>query len=73
MSSVRMCDGCGKIFPEGEPGSATGTVTVMVQGQDGRTRPEQKQMDQCAECSKPRVPQQRQAIAAQSEDEDASR
>lgn len=50
MSGVRLCDSCGVIFAEGAEGSATGSVTVMVRGSDGRTRPENRVQDSCPKC-----------------------
>lgn len=53
MSSVRMCDRCGRIFPEGEEGSAVGSMTRTVKGDDGRMRTESAQQDACALCASP--------------------
>jgi hypothetical protein len=47
MSSVRMCDNCGAIFSEAEPGWQTGTVTSL--DEDGIRR--QVQQDRCQACA----------------------
>lgn len=52
MSSVRMCDRCGDIFPEGAEGSAVGTVTVMKRDSEtGRKMAIQETQDQCPPCA----------------------
>lgn len=52
MSTVRMCDRCGTIFPEGIDGSAVGTVTVMRRDPEThRSYPIQQTQDQCPPCA----------------------
>lgn len=52
MSSVRMCDKCERIFKEGEAGSATGTMTVIMEDPDtGRKTQQLQAEDRCANCT----------------------
>ena len=62
MSMVRMCDVCGRIFPEGEEGSASGTVTRNLRLPNGRMSSEQAQEDRCALCTAGGKPQPRLGI-----------
>lgn len=64
MSAVRMCDGCGKIFPEGEEGSSVGNVTVNRRNDRGRLVPENVVQDRCSECNMMGAVQPRLAISA---------
>lgn len=51
MSAVRMCDGCGRIFPEGEEGSTMLSGVRSTRDDRGRARTEETTQDRCALCS----------------------
>jgi hypothetical protein len=51
MSSVRMCDTCGRIFSENEDGWATGTIQQMKRGARGAMQPVTMQQDACPQCN----------------------
>lgn len=70
MSAVRWCDKCERVFPEGEAGSATGTMTVNIEDpRTGRMRQEQKQQDQCGECTGYRPKETVKALTKEAEEE----
>lgn len=52
MSSVRMCDNCGKVFSENEEGWTTFTGSKMKRDRYGDRYTETVQKDACADCSK---------------------
>ena len=62
MSTVRMCDKCGAIFPEGVEGSGVGQATMMVKDSRGRTVPETRTQDICPLCSNGGTPTPRLAL-----------
>lgn len=64
MSTVRMCDGCGLIFPEGAEGTSTGMVTVIIKDDRGRTSPDHKAADYCQDCTNGTTRRQPRVIAA---------
>lgn len=52
MSSVRMCDRCGRIFSENEEGWTSFTGTRLVRDPQTKRRiPEATQADMCSTCS----------------------
>jgi hypothetical protein len=46
-----MCDRCGRIFSENEPGWDSGNVGRKVTREDGTVNTVTRQFDQCGECS----------------------
>jgi len=65
MSSVRMCDKCGTIFPEGAEGSAILQGTIMVKDdRTGRVRQEQTNQDACPDCASGKPPAPRLALGS---------
>ncbi len=51
MSTVRMCDKCGKIFSENTDGWQTFTGATVRRGSDGVRRSEVVSMDACTSCA----------------------
>lgn len=67
MSAVRMCDRCGRMFSENEPGWDSGNVGRRITRDDGTVNTVTRQFDQCGECSESSrtpSPVTRQAIAS---------
>ena len=53
MSSVRMCDRCGTIFSEAQPGWQTFAGATVEEDDDGRSTTHRTQFDACPECAVP--------------------
>lgn len=70
MSAVRMCDRCGRIFPEGEEGSGIfGGSRMFKNERTGRMESVQTQMDVCGQCNTFPAPVQPRVIDAKAHDE----
>lgn len=51
MSSVRMCDKCGRVFSESEENWSTGTGVQFYTDDKGRRAQRDRQSDQCGTCN----------------------
>lgn len=51
MSSVRMCDRCGRIFSEREDGWTTYQGTRTARNAEGRITQQTATMDECSNCA----------------------